>query len=213
MNWKSVSRSLAVILIFTGAALAQDSKSEVNVQGIATITQSTNSLITPYSATKSGGFLAGYRYHLNRWFAVEGDYAHTRNTQNFFDPLTLGAGVQTNIHELTGEAVITSGGRRIRPYFLAGAGGLFFRPTKSPGNLLLGIGNSLGISADQTRMAFVYGGGLDFNLTHAIALRAEYRGLVFRAPGFEIPGLSSFGLGTPGFTHMAQPSAGLVFRF
>lgn len=213
MNWMSVSRSLAVILIFAGAALAQDSRSEVNVQGIATITQSTNSLITPYSATESGGFLAGYRYHLNRWFAVEGDYAHTRNTQNFFDPLTLGAGVQTNIHELTGEAVITTSGRRIRPYFLAGAGGLFFRPTNSASNLLLGIGNSLGVSADQTRMAFVYGGGLDFNLTHAIALRGEYRGLVFRAPGFDIPGLSSLGLGTPGFTHMAQPSAGLVFRF
>lgn len=219
MNWKFLSRSLGVILLFMSAGFAQDQRSEVNVQGIAAITQSTNSLISPYSATKSGGFLAGYRYHLSRWFAIEGDYAHTRNTQNFFDPLTLGAGVQTNIHELTGEAVITTSGRRIRPYFLAGAGGLFFRPTNSASNLLLGLGNSLGISENQSRFAFVYGGGLDFNLTRNIALRGEYRGLVFHAPGFDIPGLSGIGLGSlsnlvnPGFTHMAQPSVGLVFRF
>jgi opacity protein-like surface antigen len=220
MSRKFVLGSLGIILLAISAGFAQDQRSEVSVQGMATVTNSTNSLISPYSATKSGGFLAGYRYHLLPWFAIEGDYGYTRNTQNFFDPLTFGAGVQTNIHELTGEAVLSaSNHHRIRPYVLAGMGGLFFRPTNSPSNLLLGIGNSLGVSSSQSRMAFVYGGGLDFNITRSLALRGEYRGLVFRAPGFDIPGLSGVGLGSlsnlinPGFTHMAQPSVGLVFRF
>lgn len=205
---------LGVMCLFVAPVLAQDLRSEVNVQGIATITRSTNNLIFPYSATESGGFLAGYRYHLNSWFALQGDYAFTRNTQNFFDPLTLGAGVQTNIHELTGAAVITANGNgRIRPYVLAGGGELFFRPTNSPGNVLLGIANNLGFSSNQSKPAFLYGGGVDIGLTRFLALRGEYRGLVFNAPGFQIPNLDLLGLGSSGLTHMAQPSIGLVWRF
>jgi opacity protein-like surface antigen len=219
MSRKLLTGSLGVILLFLSAGFAQEQKSEINLQGIATITNSTNDLISPYSATRSGGILAGYRYHFLPWFAVESDYAFTRNTQNFFDPLNLGQGVQTNIHELTGEAVISAGNHhRIRPYALAGAGGLFFRPTHSASNLLLGLGNNFGISSNISRMAFVYGGGVDINLVKSLALRAEYRGLVFRAPGFDIPGLGGLGgilgnLTTPGFTHMAQPSVGVVWRF
>jgi opacity protein-like surface antigen len=203
------------VCLFAVPAFAQDFKSEVNVQGIAVITKSTNDLFSSTgSATRSGGFLAGYRYHLNSWFAIEGDYAFTRNTQNFFDPLTLGQGVQTNIHELTAAAVITASSRhRVRPYLLAGGGGLFFRPTNSTANVLLGLGNALGLGSSQTKPAFLYGGGVDVNLTRFLALRGEYRGLVFNAPGFQIPGLSFLGLGTPGLSHMAQPSVGLVWRF
>ena len=217
MKLKSVAISLGVIFLLIGAGFAQDLKSEVNVQGIAVITKSTNDILSPSSATRSGGFLAGYRYHLLPWFAVQGDYAFTRNTQNFFDPLNLGGpGIQTNIHELTGEAVLTAGSHhRVRPYAMAGAGGLFFRPTNNAtNNILGGITNSLGLGGgSQSRMAFVYGGGVDINLTRFMALRGEYRGLLFHAPGLEIPGLSLIGLGSPSFTHMAQPSVGLVWRF
>lgn len=88
-----------------------------------------------------------------------------------------------------------------------------FRPTNSLGNSLLGIGNSLGFSSNQSKPAFLYGAGVDFNLTRFMALRTEYRGLVFDAPGFQVPGLSFLGIGTPGLTHLAQPSVGLVWRF
>lgn len=206
---------LGALCLFAVSAFAQDLRSEVSVQGTANFTKSTNDLFTPYSATRSGGFLAGYRYHLSPWFALQGDYGYTRNTQNFFDPLTFGQGVQTNVHELTGAAVLTANNRgRVRPYFLAGGGVVLFRPTNSPSNALLGIGNSFGFSSNQTKPAFLYGGGVDFNLTRFMALRAEYRGLVFDAPGFQIPGLGFLsGLTTPGLTHLAQPSVGLVWRF
>ncbi|HSM85906.1 MAG TPA: outer membrane beta-barrel protein, partial [Candidatus Limnocylindrales bacterium] len=86
---------LAAVCLSAASAFAQELRSEVNVQGMATFTRSTNDFLSPYSATRSGGFLAGYRYHLTPWFAVQGYYGYTRNTQNFFDPFTLGAGVQT----------------------------------------------------------------------------------------------------------------------
>jgi hypothetical protein len=47
-----------------------------------------------------------------------------------------------------------------------------------------------------------------FPLLKHVALRAEYRGLVYSAPDF---GLSA--LNTNTVTHTAQPSAGLVIRF
>jgi outer membrane immunogenic protein len=215
MSWKSVLSSLGIIALFVSAGCAQDLKSEVNVEGLAAITQSNNNAIFPYSATKSGGFMAGYRYHLNPWFAIEGDYGFTRNTQNFFDPLNLGAtGVETNIHELTGAAVFTANSRhRVRPYALAGGGGLFFRPTNNSNSLLAGIGSALGLKSSENKPAFLYGGGVDFDISRYMALRAEYRGFLFKAPGFDIPGLGAIGLGSSSFAHMAQPAVGLVWRF
>ncbi|HEX2331218.1 MAG TPA: porin family protein [Candidatus Angelobacter sp.] len=212
MNKISTILMVAVCLL-AASAFAQDFKSEVSVQGTANFTASTNDLFSSRPATTSGGFLAGYRYHLLPWFAVEGDYAYTRNTQNFLDPLNLG-GLQTNVHTLTGEAVLTASGRhRVRPYGLLGVGAVMFRPTNSTANALLGVANNLGFGDSQTKPAMVYGGGVDISLTRFMALRGEYRGLLFNAPGLQVPGLNLIGLGTPGFTHMSQPSVGLVWRF
>jgi opacity protein-like surface antigen len=217
MSWKSVFGSLAVITLFAAAGFAQDLKSQVNVEGVAGITQSNSNFLFPTSATVGGGFLAGYRYNLSALFAVEGDYAWMRNSQNF-NILNIGSGIQTNVQELTGAAVLTPGSsHRVRPYLMAGGGAVFFHPTNSAINTLLGLGNNVGVNVNETRPAFLYGGGVDFDLTRYMALRAEYRGLLFKAPGLDIPGLSGIpvlgSLTSSGFTHLAQPAVGLVWRF
>ena len=207
MRSKSVLSAVAFIFLFIASGIAQDYKSEVSVQGTANLPKNSDNLDIPHEATKSGGFLIGYRYHLNPWFAVQGDYGYTRDTQKYFDPFFGETDIQANIHQLTGEAVITApSSSRVRPYALAGIGGLFFRPTNSLSNNSIGIGNGSG--NNQTKAAFVYGGGVDFDLTKYVALRAEYRGLLYKIPDFQIPGLA-----TDNFTHMAQPSVGLVWRF
>lgn len=189
------------------AASAQDLKSEVSFQGTANITKNSDNLDIPNGATKSGGFLAGYRYQLSPWFAVQGDYGYARNTQKYFDPFFGETDIQSNIHQLTGEAVITAPSHsKVRPYGLAGVGALFFRPTNSLSNSFIGVGNNT--DNNQAKAAFVYGGGVDFDLTRFVSLRAEYRGLVYKIPDFQIPGLAS-----DSFTHLAQPSVGLVWRF
>lgn len=189
------------------ASYAQDLRSEVSIQGTVNITKNSDNLDIPNEATKSGGFLAGYRYHLSPWFAVQGDYEYTRNTQKYFDAFFGETDIQSNIHQLTGEAVITAPSHsKVRPYGLAGVGALFFRPTNSLSNSFIGVGNNT--DNNQTKAAFVYGGGVDFDLTQFLALRAEYRGLVYKIPDFQIPGLAS-----DSFTHLAQPSVGLVWRF
>jgi opacity protein-like surface antigen len=207
MRSKSVLSAVAFIFLFIAAGFAQDFKSEFSVQGTANLPKNSTNIDIPHDATKSGGFLIGYRYHLNPWFAIQGDYGYTRDTQKYFDPFFGEADIQTNIHQLTGEAVISApSSSRVRPYGLAGIGGLFFRPTDSLNNNFIGVGQGSG--NNQTKTAFVYGGGVDFDITKYMAFRAEYRGLVYKIPDFQLPGLAS-----DNFTHLAQPSVGLVWRF
>src|SRR6266571_2725437 len=84
-------------------------------------------------------------------------------------------------------------------YVLAGAGAMIFDPTDRS------IGNGVG---RQTKAAFVYGGGLNFDITRNFGVRTEYRGLVYNVPDFT---LSSLHLDKT--THLAQPSVGFFFRF
>jgi len=69
-------------------------------------------------------------------------------------------------------------------------------------------GGSFPGATTETKGAFLYGGGVDYDLMKRLALRVEYRGLVYKAPSFNVAGLDA-----DKFTHLAQPSAGLVFRF
>ena len=104
------------------------------------------------------------------------------------------------MHELTGSFVLHIPARiaKVRPYALAGAGALIFDPVDNPGN---------GIDR-QTKGTFVYGGGFNFDVTRNFGVRAEYRGLVYKAPDFTLNALN-----VDKVTHLAQPSVGFFFRF
>ena len=207
MRRTSVLSAFAFIFLLIASGFAQDYRSEVSVQGTVNLPKNSDNIDIPHEATKSGGFLVGYRYHLNPWFAVQGDYGYTRDTQKYFDPFFGETDIQANVQQLTAEAVISAPSKsRVRPYGLAGIGGLFFRPTNSLNNSFVGVGNGTG--NNQTKPAFVYGGGVDFDISKYLALRAEYRGLLYKIPDFQLPGLAS-----DNFTHMAEPSIGLVWRF
>src|SRR5262249_48735449 len=151
--------------------------------------------------TDSGGLLTSYRLHFNRWLAADGSYGYTRNTQQDFT--FAGAfDVQSEVHQVTGALVVTSPRKfaKLSPFALAGAGALIFNPTEKAGGFVAGADR-------QTKAAFVYGGGADFNITGHFAFRVEYRGLVYKRPDFGLAPLDS-----DATTHTAQPSAGFVIR-
>lgn len=200
---KTVIMIASVALFFVAGALAQESRSEISVQGTGFFTKDTTGQGTTQRATNTGGFLVGYRYDLKRWLAAEAVYGYDRNSQHYFGTSGLSR-VQANVHQATGGFVVrvpTSHRFRFSPYVLAEGGALVFGPT----------GNNFGIVPGAQRQAtgvFTYGGGADFPLFKHVGLRAEYRGLIYNAPDF---GLAS--LNTNTITHTAQPSAGLVYRF
>ena len=189
--------ALAALLSVTVAA--QEIRSEFSVEGTGLFTKSNSGNGIQNGATDSGGLLIGYRYNINRWVSAEADYGYGRSTRLYSG--NLPGRVQANLHQITGEAVVKLPGfAKLQPFVLAGGGALVFDPT--------GAGTNFVGASQQTSGAFLYGGGADYYLTRHWGIRAEYRGYVYKAPSFGVTSLK-----TDSWTNLAEPSAGVVFRF
>ena len=200
---KTALMIVGIALLLGINAVAQESRSEVSLQGTGFFTKDTTGQGTTQRATNTGGFLVSYRYNFNRWLAGEAAYGYDRDSQHYFAPSGLSR-IEANVHQATGGFVVhvpAPARLRISPYVLAEGGALVFDPTNN-------IFGSIGGAQRQATGVFVYGGGADFPVVKHVALRAEYRGLVYNAPDFGLRALH-----TNTITHTAQPSAGVVFRF
>jgi outer membrane immunogenic protein len=190
-------RSAKLMTIACGSALmalAQQeySKQDVSVQALGSFVKSTTSNGVEESATNSGGVLASYRYFFNKNNGVEVNYAFTTNTQSY------GAlGIDTHSSEASAAYVFRLPLKHFTPFLLAGAGGLVFDPKDFTG------------AGTQAKAAFVYGGGADFNAGSHIFVRAEYRGLIYNSPTYDLPALNGAGR----ISHRAEPSIGIGYRF
>lgn len=85
----------------------------------------------------------------------------------------------------------------LRPFALSGLG--FF--IDEPSNTLYPIN-------DVVRIAYTYGGGVDWSLTRHLGLRAQFRGNLYSAPNLSVM-YSSTGKST----HMNQPMGGIFYTF
>jgi len=197
---KRIAMVVGILALVSVTAVAQENRSEISVLGTGFFTKDTDGNGIQQHANDTGGFLVGYRYNFNRWLSAEANYGYDRNTQFYFGGTQ--ARVQANINQITGSAVVKLPSfARLHPYALAGAGALVFDPTGNSGGSFAG-------ATSETKAAFVYGVGAQYPLTRHFSLRAEYRGLVYKAPNFNLGGLN-----TDSWTQIAQPSAGIVFRF
>jgi len=171
-------------------------KNEVSVQAFGSFVKSTTNNGIENQATNSGGVLGSYRYFFNTHSGVETNYGYSLNTQSYGS--TSGVlGVKNYSHEISAAYVFRMPMRKFTPFVLAGAGGLIFDPKDFAG------------ASSQARAAFVYGGGADFDLTHHVFVRAEYRGFVYNSPTYDLAGLA----GVDRTTHRAEPSVGFGYRW
>jgi opacity protein-like surface antigen len=174
----------------------ESGRSEATVQAFGSFVKSTTNNGVQQDATNSGGVLASYRFFFSNSHGVEVNYGYSLNTQSY--GLAAGPlGVKSNQHEVTAAYVYRHALRHFTPFVEAGVGGLVFNPEEAPG------------ASTQARAAFVYGGGADFNVTRRIFVRAEYRGLVYNSPTFDL----APALGADRVTHRAEPSIGFGYRF
>jgi outer membrane immunogenic protein len=196
---KIVVTLIAGIASIALPALAQSEdpgRNEVSVQAFGSFVKSTTDSGVRNSATDSGGVLGSYRYFFGLHNGVEVDYGYALNTQNFTSQ-NGAIGVKNYSHEASAAYVFRLPLKRFIPFLTAGAGGLVFQPKDFQG------------AESQGRAAFVYGGGADFNITHHVFMRAEYRGFVYDSPTFNMTALN----GTDRITHRAEPSIGFGYRF
>jgi opacity protein-like surface antigen len=193
---------LAIILVLFGiSSWAQEVRHELTVQGSGFFNKQTTVGGVTNQSTNSGGVMAGYRFNLKNWLAVEGDYDYFRNSQTFLTS-SGSTSIPMNVHAATGVAIVKLPSFKlpavkvVAPFVLAGGGAMFFDPR----------GGS--VNSVQTRGTFVYGGGVDVPVSKHFLVRAQYRGFVYRSPDFEVTSLK-----VDKYTHSAVPSAGLVFTF
>ncbi len=194
---------LAIILVLFGiSSWAQEFRHEITVQGSGFFQKQTTAGGITNEPTNSGGVMAGYRFNLKSWLAVEGDYDYFRNHESFLLSSGGTTFVPVNVHAATGTAIVKLPSFKmpavkiVAPFVLAGGGAMFFDPR---GGF---------VNTEQTRATFVYGGGVDVPMSKHFLLRAEYRGFIYKTPDFEMASLK-----VDKYTHSAVPSAGLVFTF
>jgi opacity protein-like surface antigen len=156
------------------------------------------------SPTNSGMILGTFRARFNRTHGIEVTGSRTDNSQI----ASLGPNdfrVQARITEFTGAYVLSPFHfQKIEPFLLAGAGALRF----TPGNQYINGNLSPFGASQQTSLAFVYGGGVDYRVWKRLGVRLQYRGLIYKAPTFHVAQFITGGNG-----HMAEPSIGIVFNF
>jgi outer membrane immunogenic protein len=189
-------------VLLTLGATAQESRSEISLQGTGFFTKDSNGQGISRTSTNTGGFLVGYRYHFNRWLSGEANYGYDRDSQRYFSTGGFSR-IQSDVHTATADVVVSLpfAISRFNPYVLGGGGSLIFHPTGNAGGFVPGADT-------QAKGTFLYGAGVNYTLTKRVSLRAEYRGYVYKDADFGIKALN-----TDSWTHTAQPSAGIVFRF
>lgn len=191
-KWTAVILGAALASVPALAQSEEYSKQEVSVQALGSFVKSTWDKGIEQTSTNSGGVLASYRYFFNKNNGAEINYGYTTNTQSY------GAtGIDTHSSEVTAAYVFRMPLKHFTPFLLAGAGGVVFDPKDFVG------------ASTQARAAFVYGGGADFNIGSHVFLRAEYRGLVYNSPTYNLSALN----GADRITHRAEPSIGFGYRF
>lgn len=125
---------VAIFLIFLSiASWAQETRYELTVQGSGFFQKQTTSGGTTNEPTNSGGVMAGYRFNLKNWLAVEGDYDYFRNHQTFSGSSGT-TSIPMNVHAATGVAIVklpsfkAPAVKIVSPFLLAGVGAMFFDP-------------------------------------------------------------------------------------
>jgi opacity protein-like surface antigen len=179
-------------------ALAQNGSSEVSADFTGNFQKQANGFGVMDTATDSGGFLVNYRYHFNRWSAVEANYGNTLFSQVY----NTGTVTQARVQEATFGYMFTFGvdrDARFHPFVEAGTGALFFSPV---------FAGSTGPAVSQNRPVLLYGGGVAYRLTNRFSVQAGYRGLVYTAADFSVPTQV-----TNAKTNLAEPYVGVSFRF
>lgn len=194
-----ISLLLAMLAVFSIPAFAQGGNSEVSANFTGNFQNTVTGLGVTDSPTDSGGLLINYRYHFNRWSAIEANYSYTRFSQTY----SSGTMSQANMYEASLAYQFTFGiaqEKRFHPFLEAGTGALFFSAPITPGSTTSGL--------TQTRPALIYGGGVSYRLVHGLSAQVGYRGLVYKAADFSVSDQI-----TNATAHMAEPYAGLTFRF
>jgi outer membrane immunogenic protein len=202
---KKVSVLLAAVFLLPCLAFAQENRWDVSLGATAVFSKKSSGNGTELAPTNSGAFLATGRRRFTSRSSVALNFARTKDSQLYNTGLFTYR-VPVRISEFSGAYVFSFlQSEKVEPFVFGGAAGLSFYvnnyAVSSSQQILLG-------ETRQTQPALLYGAGADYHVWHRIAVRLQYRGLVYKAPDFSGP---NFFTGARG--HLAEPGVGVVLKF
>lgn len=217
---------LATLCFLVPSAVAQDRRFDFSANEGALFTSQVRGNGIVQTATEGAAPFGTIRVRFNPKHSFVFNYGRDKNSQIYRSIQDFH--ILANITEYSGAYMFTPFKKgRLEPFLLAGVGALRFSPrttwvflpplqppegNNTPDNIQINLH-----AAKQTQIAFLYGFGVDYQLPrfHRFALRFQYRGFLYKAPDFKIDASSGsdISLFTGARSHIAEPSAGLVFRF
>ena len=166
----------------------------------------------------SVGTLGTFRQTFSSWLGYSVNLGYSRISEHYLNPDAYYTynndgefNVDSNMYESTISYVAhTRINKRFSLFGDIGPGLLTFLPVHrgataidyTPGHL------AMGIPSVQFRPAGVAGSGVDLNLTRRFALRAEYRGLLYKNPDFQ----TGYTLYSKQLTLTSEPTLSLVYH-
>jgi len=169
--------------------------------------------------SQSAGVLGTFHESFKPWLGYNVNFGYSQFSENYsagdsFVPnatTTAPASahfaqgsIRTNMYELTIASVIEGPRtKRFSTFAQFGGGGLFFLPTAGTSG-----------AKDQTRPAMLFGVGMNYKISSHLDMRAEYRGLFYKSPDFNLPPYDGFDFPMSRlFTVTSEPTISLVYRF
>ncbi len=216
---KKISLLLLLLPVLATASWGQESRQDASVSGTLVVPPYVTgqavyqsgcyapTIAISSSAPKSKGgncygpgVLASYRYMVTPRSALEVNYQWAQYYTNF-KTSTLNNDVHTRMQEISAAYVLNFHFRNLNPFAEAGVGGFMFSGLDSSGTTRFGPKRTTNIGA-------LYGGGIAYELSPSFDIRAEYRGIIVKAPNF---GFSDFD--TKRYYNISAPAVGIAYHF
>lgn len=191
---------LLPFLAITGFAQESRQDVSVSVSGVFPpyVSSSTN---VQQKATYGMGGVVSYRYMITPRSALELNYQYAQNAYKFVAPFIDNYRVHTRMQEISGAYVYNFNFKNWNPFVEAGIGGYIFTPIRS------GSTNSQDFK-QATNIGALYGAGVSYEISPSFDIRAEYRGIVIKAPNF-----GDDRLRTNRYFNLNNPTIGVAYHF
>jgi opacity protein-like surface antigen len=198
---KKILLSLALLSFSAAAGFAQESRQDASLSWAGLFPPHVVGNTVQQDGTIGVyGVLASYRYMLTPRSALELNYQYNQNVTKYLTSFNS-IRVHTRMQEISGAYVRTFTFRNFNPFAEVGIGGYIFGPIKDQKTTDLDAKQSTNIGA-------LYGGGIAYELSPSWDIRAEYRGIVVKAPNF---GLEQYR--TNRYYNISNPTIGVAYHF
>jgi outer membrane immunogenic protein len=188
-------------------AHAQESRMDASVSYSGLISPTIVGNAVHQSATIGDvGVVASYRYLLTPRGAAEVNYGYNRYIADFSVPGAGNPRIHTQFQEYSAEYVYSAfSWHNFFPFVEGGVGGYFF-------GIINDNKSNYGSSTfkSTTAIGVPYGAGVVYELSPSFDIRAEYRGIVVKAPNY---GASENVTNTGRYENINDPVIGVAYHF